>query len=141
MRNSALPEITIEYATGGYWYGNEGEPLGAFNQSDDCSAKRTQLIPVTPGDQFVYLGNAKYTPDSVVWLNERQHFISDEKYDAKRDPVTVTAPAKAAYVWFASFAYAPTADDVVLEVDWLYCQAASAAYAWTDTGISLFPAE
>ena len=141
VSGNALPEITIESATGGYWYGNEGEPLGAFNQSDDCSAKRTQLIPVTPGDQFVYLGNAKYTPDSVVWLNERQHFISDEKYEAKRDPVSVTAPAKAAYVWFASFAYAPTADDVVLEVDWLYCQAASAAYAWTDTGISLFPAE
>ena len=136
---SALPAITIESTPGGYWYANEGEPLGVFNAKEDCSAKRTGLIPVTPGDQLTYRGNAKYTPDSVIWLNKREHFISDEKYEAEDEAVIVTAPEKAAYVWFASFDYSPE-DKVVLEVKWLTCQAVSSC-VWTDTGLQLHPEE
>ena len=136
----ALPAITVETAENGYWYGNEGEPLGVFNENSGYHAKRTGLIPVTPGDELTYRGFAEYTPDSVVWLNERKHFIADAKYDAKHEAVIVTAPEKAAYVWFASFAY-DGADEVILEVEWITCQAAASSFVWTDTGVRLYPEE
>lgn len=135
-----IPAVTIQEHAGGYWYGNEGEPLGVFNDSDECSSKRTNLIPVTPGDQLSYRGNAKYTPDSVVWLNEREHFIADEKYQAEDEPVIVTAPENAAYVWFSSFDYS-SLEKVVLEVEWITCQAASDTYQWIETGLTLHPAD
>lgn len=136
----ALPAIEIESTSGGYWYANEGEPLGVFNESGDCSAKRTGLIPVTPGDQLTYRGNARFTPDSVVWLNQREHFIADEKHQAKDEAVIVTAPEEAAYVWFASFDYAPE-NEIILEVDWITCQSAASAFVWSDTGVRLYPEE
>lgn len=136
----ALPAIVIETADGGYWFGNDSQPLGAFNESNGCGAKRTGLIPVTPGDELLYRGFAEFTPDSVVWLNEREHFIADEKHSAKREAVLVTAPEKAAYVWFASFDYS-TADEVILDVEWVTCQAAESSFSWTDTGVRLYPEE
>lgn len=135
-----IPDITIQSRTGGYWYANESEPLGVFNDEPNCSAKRTNLVPVIPGDQLMYSGFAEFTPDSVVWLNEREHLIDDEKHQVKHDAVIVTAPEDAAYVWFASFDYG-AADEVVLDVKWVTCQAVSSSVSWTDSGIRLYPEE
>ena len=129
-----LPEITYEEKAGGYWYANEYNPGGTWNDNTSCCAKRTNVISVTPGDQLGYIGFAESAPDSVVWLDASQSYISDEKYQASAVPVTVTAPDGAAYVWFSSFAYTSSVNDVILNVEWVKCQNSRVTYHWTNTG-------
>jgi|GEM_PF-3175878 len=119
----ALPEIVYEAQTGGYWSANEWNPLGAWTDLPSTSAKKTNVIPVTPGDQLSYTGYAADSPDSVIWLDDDMYYLSDEKYDALGEPVIVTAPEYAAYVWFASFQFSSNIDNVPLDVSWVLCQA------------------
>lgn len=136
-----VPAIEIGENAGGYWYADEWNPTGAFNTNSSCCAKKTNLLPVTPGDQFAYKGYASGTPESVVWLDANQAYISEEKYNATGSAVTVTAPEGAAYVWFASFQYTSDVNNVVLDVQWVLCQAAAESYGWANTGHAFVPAD
>ena len=136
-----VPAIEYEESAGGYWYGNEHNPTGTFNSNSACCSKRTNVIPVTPGDQLSYRGSGGSTPDSVVWLDANQVYISDASYNAAANAAVVTVPENAAYAWFASFAYTDDLKKVALDVQWILCQASSATYQWTNTGHAFVPAD
>lgn len=133
------PLIEYEERTGGFWYGDKWNATGTFTTNPSCCAKRTNVIPVIAGDQFYYKGYTSATPDSVVWLDENQEYISDEKINSPATFTTITVPEGAAYVWFGSFQYTSNIDSVVLEVKWLTCQSAEEIYVWANTGISYAP--
>ena len=135
-----LPPVTYEAQASGYWYGDEWNPTGTFKSNSSCCAKRTNLIPVTPGDQISYRGKGSAIVDSVVWLDANQTYLSEEYYTAS-SAVTVTAPENAAYVWFGSFDYVASTDNVMLEVAWVLCQASTSGYQWTNTGHAFVPAD
>lgn len=130
------PEIIIEPTVGGYWYADTWNPNGVFKAHEECCAKRTNIIPVTPGDQISYRGKGGSSPDSVVWLDSVKSYIGDERYDSVGSAVTVTVPTGAAYVWFGSFDYVNNVDQVVLDVRWINCQTATEEYQWVNTGIA-----
>jgi lysophospholipase L1-like esterase len=136
---SEPPKIEYEERTGGYWYADEWNATGKFNNSSSTSAKRTNIIPVTPGDTFDYKGYAETAPDSVVWLDASQRYISDEKYNSTSSFTRVTVPQGASYVWFSSFQYTTNINAVILEVKWVNCQSIEEIYVWTNTGISYAP--
>lgn len=129
-----IPEIIYEEKANGYWYANEYNPAGTWTANSGGCSKRTNVIPVTPGDQLKYIGSVEGTPDSVVWLDAQQKYISDEKHQSTAVAVTVTAPANAAYVWFGSFAYTSSTSGVILNVEWVKCQNSRVTYHWTNTG-------
>lgn len=135
------PVITYESQSGGYWYWDKWNASGKWNATAECCAKRTNVIPVTPGDQFSYMGQSNSTVDSVVWLDSSQAYISDEKYTATSSPVTITVPAGAAYAQFSSFAYTTVVDSVILKVKWLVCKVAEAGAIWANTGCAFVPAD
>lgn len=135
------PEIVITGQAGGYYYANANNQTGVFNANASCYAKSTNIIPVTPGDQLSYMGYGATTPDSLVWLTSSQTLISDETYDARKTAVTVTAPANARYVRFFSFEYTSKESGVVLNVQWVKCQAAAVQKRWVNTGLSFVPAD
>lgn len=122
------PEIIIEEHAGGSWYGGPGNPEGKFFEHENVCSKRTNLIPVTPGDQLAYKGHGEYSEASVVWLDENKYYISDLKISSTEDFTRVLAPEKAAYAWFQSLAYTSKPAKVVLEVEWLLCQEAESKY-------------
>lgn len=133
-----LPTITYESQSGGYWYGDEWNPTGKFKENASCCAKRTNLIPVTPGDQLVYNGKGSANVDSVVWLDSAQKYLSEAYYTTQ---TTVAAPENAAYVWFGSFDYVTDVSKVVLDVQWVVCQASTSGYQWANTGHAFIPAD
>lgn len=122
------PEIIIEEHAGGSWYAGQGNPEGKFFEHENVCSKRTNLIPVTPGDQLAYKGHGEYSEASVVWLDENKYYLSDLKISSTEEFTRVLAPEKAAYVWFQSFAYTSKPAKVVLEVEWLLCQEAESKY-------------
>lgn len=122
------PEIIIEEHAGGTWFAGQGNPEGKFFEHENICSKRTNLVPVTPGDQLAYKGHGEYSEASVVWLDEDKHYLSDLKISSTEEFTRVLAPEKAAYVWFQSFAYTTKPAKVVLEVEWLLCQEAESKY-------------
>lgn len=138
---SGKANITYEEQAGGYYYGNGSNPTGTFQTNTSCCGKRTNIIPVTPGDQFSYRGNGSNSCDSVVWLDSAMAYLSDEQHAATSSPVTVTAPANAAYVWFASFGYTSNTNNVTLQVEWVLCQAMQTTRSWGNTGHAFIPAD
>lgn len=133
------PEILIEELHGGFWYGDKWNPTGAIINKPDQCGKRTSVIPVSPGDVLSYRGYCIYTPDSVVWLDENKDYISDEKYDALSKAVHIIVPPEAHYAWFSSFQYTENVNRVILEVDWVKCQAVPTEYQWQSTGYKYTP--
>lgn len=129
-----LPEITISGEAGGYYAGDEWNPTGKLQANASCSAKRTNLIPVTPGDILNYKGYGADAVYSVFWLDSSNALLNREQINSTGGYTAVTVPDGAAYVWFASFAYANTTDSVVLDVQWVTCQGSSPGYHWTNTG-------
>ena len=139
---SGIPEITIEGKAGGYYVGDEWNPTGKLQTAGSCSAKRTDVIPVTPGDVLKYKGYGAEAVYSVFWLDStKATLLSREQLNSTGSYTNVTAPENAAYVWFGSFAYAANASEVVLDVQWVNCQAASTTYQWTNTGHAFVPAD
>jgi lysophospholipase L1-like esterase len=90
-------EITIETTAGGYY-----NTSGGFISSSDHTAYKTNLIPVTEGDQFVYTGFAYNSNVSVIWYVTETTVLSSEAYQAHRGAVMVTAPQGANYARFYS---------------------------------------
>ena len=130
-----IPIITYESSASGYWAANETVPTGEHREHETAKGKRTVgLIPVTPGDQFSYKGKSASFVTGVAWLNADKQLLSEELYDAKTEPVVVTAPVNAAYVWFGSFDYTSKVENVVLDVQWISCQASNKQYRWASTG-------
>ena len=132
--------FTYEAQTGGYWEPTSNAPTGEWSAGSGLSGKRTNIVPVTPGDQLLYKGHAEYSVASVVWLDASKKLISEEQYSTTSG-VTVTAPSNAAYVWFASYAYSDNASAVLLDVRWIVCQAGQEVYSWTNTGHAFVPAD
>ena len=132
--------FTYEAQTGGYWEPTSNAPTGEWISGNGLSGKRTNIVPVTPGDQLLYKGNGVDSVASVVWLDASKKLISEEQYSTTSG-VTVTAPSNAAFVWFASFAYATNVSAVLLDVRWIVCQAGQEVYAWTNTGHAFVPAD
>lgn len=141
LTKANTPEITIEELTGGYWYGDEWNPQGSTVSLNTACAKRTNIFAVTPGDQLSYRGFGEISADSVVWLNSGKAYISDEQHDARGETVLVTVPEGVAYAWFASLSYTSQVSGVVLDVQWVKCQAAVETYAWMNTGHAFVPAD
>lgn len=122
------PEFIIEEHAGGYWFAGYGSPEGNILENKTVYAKRTNIVPVTPGDQLAYKGNGSSAVSSVVWLEEDLNFYSDLKIQSVEGFTMVMAPDEAKYAWFQSFEYTDDPTDVVLEVEWIFCQEAEAKY-------------
>ncbi len=135
---SESPEITVEESSdAGYW--NEKDE---FISSDGIYAKRTNIIPVTEGDQFSYKGYANYSGNaSVVWYDSGMNRISSSQWQDNDNATVFTAPTGARYVRFYSFRYTDSVENVVLEVEWESCQAVTTSYQWTNTGYAFVPAD
>ena len=92
-------EITYEETAGGY-YGTDGK----FVSSAEFTAQRTNLIPVTAGDKFVYSGYAPYSGNvSVIWYSSETTKLSHERKNACNSAALFTAPTGAQYVRFYSY--------------------------------------
>lgn len=147
MSMGDTPNITIEKTAGGHWWSSDTDPINGWTETSGVCAKRTNIIPVTPGDTLAYKGRGDSGSFAVTWLNAQQAFISKEKINSTAEFVTVTAPAGdaledcAAFAWFSSFGYTSNVDNVVLEVKWLNCQAAFEDYQWSNTGHAFVPAD
>jgi lysophospholipase L1-like esterase len=128
------PEITIESRNDGYW--SVGSALDiSFQTIGGISAKKTNKIPVTPGDQLSYKGQMKYsTNKSVVWSNASGTPISGEQIQSLNSAKIVTAPANAAFAEFLSFNESATVP-ATLVVEWVLCQSAAPTYRWASMGI------
>lgn len=131
---SGVPEISYEGEAGGFWYADEWNPSGAWQVNNACSAKRTNVFAVQPGDTLFYRGNGTATVQSVAWMDSNQNYLAEEYYAATSGAVTVTVPEGAAYAWFSSFGYVSGPDAVVLDVRWENCQSAEQMYRWVSTG-------
>ena len=108
-----IPEITYETTDGGYYNNNE-----QFISQSGITACRTNLVPVSEGDQFVYTGYAPYSANiSVAWYSNETTRLSTERYKANRGAVMLTAPAGATYARFYSY---DTGTDNVLGFDVTY---------------------
>lgn len=138
MQNkSAYPAIEIEEGLNGYWSKEDG---WTSTPDIDIYAKRTNLIPVTPGDVLRYKGKAAENIASVIWFDSDQTKLSSQQEDAVTTPIELTAPDGAAYVKFYSYGYVSGIENVVLEVSWVDCQAASEP-TWQSTGHAFVPAD
>jgi lysophospholipase L1-like esterase len=127
----ALPKITYETHIGKQWHAN-----GYLTELDWVTTKNTNIIPVTEGDQFNYTGNGQWSI-SVFWLKSNtisyENIVATETYGETGSPqtVTVTVPAEAKYVMFAS--WESTEIGVTLDVIPL---TVSTEYAWHNTGLT-----
>lgn len=122
------PEITYEELVRGYWLTSVGNDTGKLIEQEGISAKRTNIIPVTPGDQLAYKGKGSSAVPSVVWLDEKMRYLSDQKMASTEEYSLAVAPDKAFYAWFESYEYSEKIEKVVLEVKWMICQAAESRY-------------
>lgn len=132
------PTITIQEHAGGYWVSGPKWTAGS-----GYSSKSTNMIPVTPGDQFEYKGMGASQAISVAWFNSSQTQISTAQHhnNWNSTTVTLTAPAGAAYARFFSFKQITTTSSVTLSVTWITCQAAGTKYGWASTGHAFVPAD
>ena len=128
---SSANAITIETTYGGYYDKN-----GAWVEADQATGQRTNLIPVTEGEQFEVTSFGKYQA-SVIWFTSAETKISHEAYykEGSNYPpatVTVTTPAGAAYVRFYSYGYGATH---------LAVKPLQENFAWVSTGHAFVPAD
>lgn len=113
-QGQADKEITIEEKGSGFW--NKSEE---WVEGSGISAKRTNLIPVSEGERFVYTGNGQEAIPSVVWFDENQVLISFEQYAANDKIQLITVPAGVSYARFYSYLYSDDTSAVQLEVVFL----------------------
>lgn len=133
------PEITIESGEGGYWHYDTNNDVFQWANEDGWNAKLSNRIPVTPGDQLSYRGKMQYSGNrSYVWFTADNVEISSQTIDAESKPVTITAPDGAAFLQCTSFS---NSQDVILEIQWVLCQAASSRLEWASTGHAFVPAD
>ena len=105
-------DIVIEACQGGYW-----NMQGQWIETGG-GVKRTNLIPVTPGDKFKYTGRGVWNVPSLLWYDDDQNILANEQYNdgnTNVTTVTVTVPAGAAYVRFFSYSD-EAAENAVLTV-------------------------
>jgi len=121
--------IQIETIQGGYYNAN-----GAWVEDSQATGQRTNLIPVSEGDQFEVTSAAKYQA-SVIWFDSFENKLSHETYGGSgKDPVTATveAPSGAAYARFYSYGWGAT---------YLSVKPLQETYAWASTGHAFVPAD
>lgn len=141
MRSTVYPEIVIEEKSGGIWQFSNNSIVWA--DSSGYCAKRTNLIPVTPGDKLEYTGMAMWNVRSVVWYDSSGNLLSADMYnenESTHTTVTVTAPENAASAQFYSFRSTSNIDNVILEVKWISCEGATSVQ-WTSTNIPFASAD
>ena len=83
-------------------------------------SQNTSLIPVTPGEKFIYTGKGLWEVASVLWYNKDKVLVSADVCGSESGAiltVSLTVPAGASYARFQSFNYA--AADVVLKVEFV----------------------
>lgn len=95
-------EITISY-TKDTVINKSGEAVTLSG----CGSRYTNLIPVTEGDRFSYIGtalNANYP--NAIWFDENENVLSTEYWGDKRTGcLLVTVPAGVAFVRFCDTTY------------------------------------
>jgi hypothetical protein len=94
----------------GYYYADNNE-LVAYASA---STKRTNPIPIVPGDIFYFIGGSGTS--KVMWYDETGAKISVESGTGKQ--MVLTPPENAVLVRFISFAYSTNPDKVVLSVSY-----------------------
>lgn len=90
--------ITTEKQTGGYWQYLSDEMQWQTNSS--YTGWRTNLISVTAGDSFTYIGYSDTFVPGVLWFDSAQNVISTEHSTSE---IVFTAPSGAAYARFYSY--------------------------------------
>lgn len=141
MRSTVYPEITIEEKGNGFWQLSNNSIV--WTETSGYSAKRTNLIPVTPGDKLEYTGMAMWNVVSVVWYNSNGDILSSEQYnnnETTHTTVTVTAPANAVSAQFYSFRVSSNTSNVTLEIKWISCEGATSVQ-WASTNIPFASAD
>lgn len=113
-REESARDIVIEEATGGFWNKN-----GEWVSGSGVSAKRTNLIPVAEGEQFVYTGNGQEAIPSVLWFDENGVLLGFEQHAANDAIRLITVPTGAAFGRFYSYLYTEDVSLVQLEVVFL----------------------
>lgn len=102
--------ITIEEVSGGYW-----DTKGVWNAAEGIWVKHTNLIPVQPGEGFLYTGCGLDNIASAVWYDAVENILSYEQYDVKEGVRAIIVPDNAVYVRFYSHSY-DGSGTVILEV-------------------------
>lgn len=90
--------ITIEKKSGGFWQYISGEML--WQTSASYTGWRTNMISVTEGDSFTYIGYSDDYVPGAVWLDSSQSIIDTAHSTSE---IVFTAPAGAAYARFYSY--------------------------------------
>ena len=114
LPDSGERKIVIEGKENGYW-----STGGDWVTADGFASKRTNPIAVLAGDTFYYTGRGIWATVSVLWYREDGSILSAQQYaaaDSGPVSVTVTPPAGAVFVRFASFHDGPGVENVVLAV-------------------------
>lgn len=133
------PEITIETKSGGYWGWDSTNDRFLASTNSGWYGKLTNKIPVTPGDQLSYKGKMQYSNNrSYAWFGSDGKAIDTGTLNSESSATVLTAPAGAVSVQFTSFAQS-SIDKVILEVEWVLCQAAAPKYQWASTGHAFIP--
>lgn len=111
---SDTKDIVIEGQADGYWNRDE-----EWIESVGVCAKRTNLIPVSEGDSFAYIGNGAEVVPSVLWLDESGNQVGMEQYAFSTNIQILTVPSGISYARFYSYLYSTSLSDVPLEVVYL----------------------
>lgn len=136
MQSTVYPEITIEEKAGGFWQLSNNSIV--WIDAASYSSKCTNELFVNPGDKLEYTGMAMWDAISVVWRNASGHIISTEKFnqnESTHTTVTLTVPDDTFFAQFFSFRATTNVKNVVLDVKWIECAAATST-RWTSTGIT-----
>lgn len=112
--SSDTKDIVLEEQADGYWNMSE-----EWIESTGVCAKRTNLIPVSAGERFAYIGNGAEVIPSVLWFDESGTQLGMEQYAHSTSIQILTAPAGAVFARFYSYLYSSNTSDVPLEVVYL----------------------
>ena len=102
--------ITMEEISGGYW-----DTKGVWTPAEGIWVKQTNLIPVQPGEGFLYTGYGMDNIASAVWYDAAENILAYEQYDVKEGVRAIIVPDNAVYVRFYSHSY-DGSGTVILEV-------------------------
>jgi len=91
-------EITIEEKSGGFW--QLVNNAITWTSAGGYNAQRTNLIPVSAGEQFHYTGRSEFEVPGVIWFNSANGLMSWEQC---KGTTVFTAPSSAAYAQFYTY--------------------------------------
>lgn len=106
-----VTEISLEEAVNGYW-----DKLCVWTECEGVASKWSNRISVTPGDGFLYTGNANFDVPSVVWFDANGDILGTEQYEATKIRRVLYVPEGAHSAMFNSYGYTTNLEEIVLEV-------------------------